>query len=96
MRLDAESAAWVVANGHVDGYIGLRVAQVELNRTTADWELCALRLNSVEAATGEDALLVIVEATRCGIVELEVCEGEREKGEGEECVRQHLAGWLIV
>jgi len=95
MRLDAKSAAWAVANGHVDGYIGLRVAQIDLDRAPGDREVGAVGLNFVEAAAWEDAFLVIVEATRRGIGELEVCEGEREEGEGEQCLGKHVAGWWV-
>jgi hypothetical protein len=96
LRNDAESVSWVVTNSHVNGYICLRVAEVNLNWAAADGEVGTLLLHIVEASAREVALYVVFEPTCLGEIELEVSEGERKEREREQAVGEHVDGWKLV
>jgi hypothetical protein len=66
------------------------VAEVELERSTANGEVGALLLDIVGSAAREVTSSVFVVATSFGIVEREVGEGHRNESEGEDTVGKHF------
>lgn len=94
-QLDAEAGAWHASYGHVYSEVGLRMAQVELHRTTADWPVCSLLLNIVVATAGELIFSSFLTASGGRPVELEVREGGWEERERKECFGNH-GGSLVA